>query len=79
MVVNRNCDGGGTMEMLGNGLPQSHAYHLICNHGLTVNRTGHRLVVGSTTGGSWVSDDGGKSWQTISSHIPPVYCVGFVQ
>jgi hypothetical protein len=37
------------------------------------------LICGSTTGSLWVSENGGDSWQTISTHLPPIYCVKFVQ
>jgi len=35
------------------------------------------LIIGSTTGSLWVSEDGGDSWQSLSSHLPPVYAVTF--
>jgi hypothetical protein len=25
----------------------------------------------------WISEDGGDSWQSLSSHLPPVYAVRF--
>jgi len=31
--------------------------------------------MGSTTGGLWGSADGGDSWQTVSSTLPPIYAV----
>jgi hypothetical protein len=33
------------------------------------------LVMGSTTGALWVSEDQGETWQLLSAHLPPVYCV----
>jgi hypothetical protein len=50
---------------------------LIYRHGLDVDRTGTRLAMGSTTGGLWLSDDGGESWRTLSTHLPPIYAVRF--
>jgi photosystem II stability/assembly factor-like uncharacterized protein len=77
VVVNHTRDGGKTFETLTRGLPQQHAYDLVFRHGLDVDETGDRLAFGSTTGSLWVSDDGGDSWQTISSNLPPVYAVRF--
>lgn len=78
LVVSRTRDGGRSFEVLRQGLPQQHAYDLVYRHGLAVDDTGDRLVMASTTGGLWVSDDQGDRWQTVSTHLPPVYCVGFV-
>jgi hypothetical protein len=33
--------------------------------------------MGSTTGGAWLSEDGGGQWQTISTTLPPIYAVSF--
>jgi hypothetical protein len=33
--------------------------------------------MGSTTGGLWLSEDAGESWQCVSNHLPPIYCVRF--
>jgi photosystem II stability/assembly factor-like uncharacterized protein len=77
VVVTRTSDGGRTFETLTRGLPQEHAYDLVYRHALDVDETGERLAFGSTTGSLWVSDDGGDSWQTISSNLPPVYAVRF--
>jgi hypothetical protein len=58
-------------------LPQEHAYDLVYRHGLDVDATGRRLVIGSTTGGVWISEDGGDSWKSVSTQLPPVYFVRF--
>jgi len=79
VVVNRTRDGGKTFETLRNGLPQEHAYDLVYRHALDVDQTGNRLVFGSTTGSLWISEDGGESWQTVSSNLPPVYSVRFAK
>jgi len=44
-----------------------------------VDDSGDVLAVGSTTGNLWISEDGGDSWQTISSNLPPIYCVRFAK
>ncbi len=77
MVVTRTDDGGESFRVLHKGLPQKNAYHLIYRHGLDVDETGNTLVMGSTTGGLWTSGDGGKSWDTLSTDLPPVYAVKF--
>jgi hypothetical protein len=77
VVVNRTRDGGRSFETLRRGLPQQHAYDLVYRHALAVDDHGEHLVFGSTTGSLWASDDGGDSWQTVSSNLPPVYAVHF--
>jgi hypothetical protein len=77
VVVARTRDGGKSFEELRRGLPQEDAYHLIFRHALDIDRTGSRLAMGSTTGNLWLSDDGGDSWDTLSSHLPPIYQVLF--
>lgn len=79
VVVNRTRDGGKTFETLRKGLPQEHAYDLVFRHCLDVDGSGARLAFGSTTGSVWVSENGGDEWQTVSNHLPPVYCVRFVK
>lgn len=77
LVVTRTRDGGRTFETLTNGLPQIHAYDIVYRHGLDVDRTGDRLAFGSTTGGLWVSENQGDSWQSITHTLPPIYAVKF--
>lgn len=74
-VVSRTRDGGETFEVLSQGLPQTHAYHLVYRHGLAVDDSGECLVMGSTTGGLWASEDAGETWDVISQDLPPIYCV----
>jgi hypothetical protein len=77
VVVTRTRDGGDSFERLDRGLPQDHAYDLIYRHALDVDSSGERLVMGSTTGALWISEDAGDSWHTVSQHLPPVYQVRF--
>ena len=77
VVVNRTRDGGRTFETLTRGLPHEHAYDLVFRHALDVDETGDRLAFGSTTGSLWISENGGDSWQTLSSNLPPIYAVRF--
>lgn len=76
-VVTRTTDGGQTLDILSRGLPQQHAYHLVYRHALDVDSTGEQLAVGSTTGGLWISQDRGDTWQNISTDLPPIHCVRF--
>jgi photosystem II stability/assembly factor-like uncharacterized protein len=77
VVVNRTRDGGKSFETLRNGLPQEYAYDLVYRHGLDIDATGDRLVVGSTTGSLWVTENGGDSWSAVSSNLPPIYSARF--
>lgn len=77
VVVTRTRDGGKSFQVLTQGLPQENAYDLTFRHALDVDASGTRLVFGSTTGSLWVSEDGGDSWTTVSTHLPPIYCTRF--
>jgi len=79
VVVSRTRDGGKTWTALRRGLPQEHAYDLTFRHALDVDDAGQALSFGSTTGSLWLSEDQGDSWQTLSSHLPPIYAVRFVK
>lgn len=77
LVVQRTRDGGASFEVLREGLPQQHAYDLVYRHGLAVAADGRQLLMGSTTGGLWASDDGGDHWQAVSLRLPPIHAVRF--
>ena len=77
VVVNRTRDGGKKFETLTRGLPQENTYDLVYRHAPDVDETGNRLAFGSATGSLWISEDGGDSWQTLSSNLPPIYAVRF--
>ena len=77
LVVARTRDGGRSFELLDQGLPPAPAYDLVYRHCLDVDATGDRLAFGSTTGGLWMSDDGGDRWRCISTNLPPIHCVRF--
>jgi hypothetical protein len=77
VVVNRTRDGGKSFQTLTDGLPQEHAYDLVFRHALDVDETGEWLAFGSTTGSLWMSENGGDSWRTLSSNLPPIYAVRF--
>ena len=77
VYVTRTRDGGKTLQPLRKGLPQDHAYDIVFRHCLDIDNTGNRLVIGSTTGGVWVSEDQGDAWHKVAEHLPPVYCTRF--
>ena len=77
LCVLRTRDGGKNFEQLRKGLPQEACYDLIYRHALAVDDTGNTLAMASTTGGLWISDDGGDSWTAPSVRLPPVACVRF--
>ena len=77
VVVARTRDGGDNFEVLRRGLPQRHAYDLVWRHALDVDASGDVLAFGSTTGGLWVSEDGGDTWATPEARLPPIAVVRF--
>jgi photosystem II stability/assembly factor-like uncharacterized protein len=77
LAVNRTRDGGRNFETLREGLPQSHCYDLVYRHALDVAADGRSLLIGSTSGGVWTSNDAGERWQALPARLPPVYAVRF--
>ncbi len=77
MVVTRTRDGGLTFETLDSGLPQN-SYDLVYRHGLDIDHSGEKLIMGSTTGNAWLSRDQGDNWLLLSNYLPPVYAVKFL-
>ncbi|MGE0627638.1 MAG: WD40/YVTN/BNR-like repeat-containing protein [Hyphomicrobiaceae bacterium] len=78
VVVTRTRDAGKSFEVLGNGLPQKHAYDLVWRHALDIDPEGETLAFGSTTGSLWVSENQGDEWSCVSEHLPPVHSVRFI-
>jgi hypothetical protein len=78
LAVTRTRDGGRTFEVLREGLPAEPAYDLTYRHALDIDAAGQRLAFGSTTGGLWISENRGDSWQCVSAHLPPIAAVRFV-
>jgi len=77
IAVTRTRDGGKSFEVFRDGLPQENAFDLIYRHGLTVDDTGMRLAMGSSTGSLWASENGGEAWSLVSAHLPAIYAVRF--
>jgi hypothetical protein len=77
LVVNRTRDGGRSFDTLRTGLPQADCFDLVYRHGLALGADGRTLLLGSTTGGLWSSQDGGDRWQAVALHLPPIYALRF--
>ena len=77
LAVTRTRDGGRTFDVLRDGLPETPCYDLVYRHGLAIDAAGERLAMGSTSGGLWVSENGGDAWQEIPVRLPPIYAVRF--
>ncbi|MGL4397870.1 MAG: WD40/YVTN/BNR-like repeat-containing protein [Hyphomicrobium sp.] len=78
-VVTRTRDGGKSFDVLSKGLPEVPAYDIVYRHGLDISASGNDLVMGSTTGGLWVSRDQGDTWSAADVRLPPVYAVRFIE
>jgi len=68
-------DGGSTWRAYRRGLPQKNAYDVTLRHAL--DRAHGALAFGTTTGNLFFSADRGRSWETLSHHLPPIYSVRF--
>ena len=78
LVVTRTRDGGENFEILTEGLPQKNSYDLIYRHGLDIDDSGNNLLMGSTTGNLWMSENQGDSWECLANYLPPIYAVKFL-
>ena len=77
MVVQRTRDGGRSFEVLRQGLPQQDCHDLVYRHGLAVSPDGRSLLMGSTTGHLWSSDDAGEHWTMALAHLPPIAAIAW--
>jgi len=77
LAVTRTVDGGKSFTVLRAGLPQEHCYDLVYRHGLAVADDGCTLLMASTTGKVWLSENAGELWQPVATNLPPVYAVCF--
>ncbi|SFI20052.1 WD40/YVTN/BNR-like repeat-containing protein [Planctomicrobium piriforme] len=75
LAVTRTKDGGKTFDVLRSGLPQEHCYDIVFRHALDIDASGECLAMGSSTGGLWLTEDGGDHWHCVSMSLPPIYCV----
>jgi hypothetical protein len=77
VVLARTRNAGRSFEVLERGLPQRHAYDLVWRHGLDIDDSGECLALGSTSGGLWISENGGDSWKMPEARLPPIAVVHF--
>jgi photosystem II stability/assembly factor-like uncharacterized protein len=69
-------DGGGEWRALADGLPQKDAYLTVLRQAFTGDgRDPLGLFFGATSGDVFGSADGGASWFTAATHLPPVLSV----
>ena len=78
-VLMKTTDGGQSFTTHKKGLPSTISYDLVYRHGLDVDDSGDRLLMGSTTGNLWLSVNQGDSWRCLSHHLPPIFAVRFVK
>ncbi|MDB5752585.1 MAG: hypothetical protein JWP65_3006 [Ramlibacter sp.] len=79
LVVTETRDGEESFTARGDGLPARDVYHLVYRHGLDSTADGEvlALALGSTTGGLWISEDGGSRWECVSRGLPPIAVLRF--
>lgn len=77
LCVMRTDDGGQTFVRLYRGLPQADNFELVYRHCLEVSDDGKRLVMGSTTGHIWFSQNAGETWIQASANLPPIYALAW--
>ena len=77
LVVNKTTNGGDSWTVQSNGLPTESSYDLIFRHALDIDETGRHLVMGSTTGNLWISNNAGENWTQLSAYLPPIAAVAF--
>jgi hypothetical protein len=77
LIVTRTRDGGETFESLTDGLPQKDCYDIVYRHALAIDDSGDVLAFGTTTGNLFVSENGGESWDCLSTNLPPIAVVRF--
>ena len=70
-------DGGKTWEEQRQGLPQHHCFDIVLRHALDVEDCA--LVLGTSGGSLYVSDDCGISWQSLNHHLPRIFSARFTK
>jgi photosystem II stability/assembly factor-like uncharacterized protein len=70
-------DAGATWAPRGDGLPQENAYLTVLREAFDADGDGGSLGLyfGSTSGEVYGSADAGATWDTVATHLPPVYSV----
>jgi photosystem II stability/assembly factor-like uncharacterized protein len=75
--VYETCDAGASWQPRGEGLPQQGAYLTVLRQAFTRVGEGEALELyfGATSGELFGSGDGGRSWFTVASRLPPVHAL----
>ncbi len=70
-------DAGASWAARGDGLPQDHAYLTVLREAFdrAGDDAGFELYFGATSGDVFGSADGGATWSTVATRLPPVYSV----
>ncbi|GJM28370.1 MAG: hypothetical protein DHS20C17_10050 [Cyclobacteriaceae bacterium] len=68
-------DGGNTWLELRDGLPQRNCFDIVLRHALDVS--GRELVFGTSGGSLYVSENGGRVWESLNHHLPRVFSARF--
>ena len=77
MRVCKTSDGGKTWRTIKKGLPQKNCFDVTFRHAL--DKANGTLAFGTTTGNLFVSEDRGRSWESLGANFPPIYSVRFTQ
>jgi photosystem II stability/assembly factor-like uncharacterized protein len=73
LFVQKTVNGGKSWTTLENGLPQKNCFDIIYRHAFS--GSGKHLLMGSTTGHVFFSNNEGKKWSQIKDFLPPIYGV----
>jgi photosystem II stability/assembly factor-like uncharacterized protein len=77
LCVCRTDDGGQTWQQLREGLPQNYCFDIVFRHAFA--RQNQTLAFGTTTGNLFLSENEGDSWRCLSSHLPRIDAVIFLE
>ena len=74
--VYRTRDAGGHWEPLTRGLPQKNALECVLRDAMCADKLNPAgIYFGTRSGTLWGSRDGGASWGTVFTGLPPITCV----
>jgi len=69
-------DGGETWQRHDAGLPEQQAWWTVKRQAMTADAHDPvGLYFGTSSGALWMSDDEGRQWRNIASHLPEIYAV----
>ena len=71
LFVMHTKDGGQTWVEQREGLPQRNCFDIVLRHALDIQ--GDCVIVGTSGGSLYVSENGGESWETLNNHLPRIF------